>query len=422
MKKYCLDTFIKPGQASFTDSPGTILYENDSPPSSVNSDIESNYHYLYELGGWEGDAGQDDPDTPRDSKTGERPGEPAPRVEDTNKEPKKRSHETAFSDSVDGNGGRAPAPGSGRGASGDEGSSEAPFACPFYKLDIQKHHRCLRYHLRRIKDVKQHIARQHRAPELYCARCYTVFADEARRDRHVRRADCAVRDAAPPAFGDGVSPEQRRKLSSAQYAARGRSAADQWFYVWDVLFPGRPRPGSVYVGNYVEEVAQLLRANWRSRGAEIISRVSPAAAGPQSTGGGGGGGGVLCAEGLERVMDLLLSDLVEASSPHADVGTPIMYTASTDSAVSPTDSLPGLVSEQCFGNDGPLGIENCFNGWFPDFEYGDPNLVGTQFWESRAGLQQAEDLPFEISDPGLLLSQVISPVELDSAYSGSSWK
>ncbi len=66
-------------------------------------------------------------------------------------------------------------------------------ACPFYKWDAHKYHDCLRYGLRRIKDVKQHVYRRHTKPDLYCAVCYQVFSSADARDAHVRGMDCSQR-------------------------------------------------------------------------------------------------------------------------------------------------------------------------------------------------------------------------------------
>jgi hypothetical protein len=141
------------------------------------------------------------------------------------------------------------------------------FACPFQKSNPQKYHRCLKYTLNRIKDVKQHIYRQHSQPAYYCARCYQIFTSTEDRDGHSRRADCEKRD--PPQF-EGISEQQRNELRKS--SPKKKPLDEQWYEVWDVVFPQCQRPQSPFIGNHVEEVVSLLRSFWNERKAEIISR------------------------------------------------------------------------------------------------------------------------------------------------------
>lgn len=153
-------------------------------------------------------------------------------------------------------------------ADNSEKGSNVVFACPFQKSDPHKYHRCLKYTLNRIKDVKQHIYRQHTQPPYYCARCYQVFTSTDDRDEHTRRVDCIKRD--PPHF-DGITDDQRNELKKS--APRRKNLEEQWFDVWDVIFPKRPRPQSALIGNYVEEMVPLLRNLWNEKRNEIISDV-----------------------------------------------------------------------------------------------------------------------------------------------------
>jgi hypothetical protein len=155
-----------------------------------------------------------------------------------------------------------------RDRQGDDGQTYS-LACPFYKKDRHKYHFCLGYHLRRIKDVKQHVYRKHSKPDFYCSRCFHIFDDAASRDAHTRLASCQVRT--DPQY-DGISGEQKKVL--AQYASRTKRTHEQWFEMWDNIFPGDTRPASVGVGSYVEEMVPLLRAFWDSRRLEIMANIS----------------------------------------------------------------------------------------------------------------------------------------------------
>lgn len=149
-----------------------------------------------------------------------------------------------------------------------EEASNMVFACPFQKFNPHKYHKCLKYTLSRIKDVKQHIYRQHRQPEYYCARCYEIFATTENRDDHARGPQCAKREI--PCF-EGISDEQRKELQKS--SSRKQSLREQWFEVWDVVFPGSTPPASAVPGNYAEEMAPLLRGVWTEKGTEIMSDV-----------------------------------------------------------------------------------------------------------------------------------------------------
>ncbi|KAK2605816.1 hypothetical protein QQS21_003770 [Conoideocrella luteorostrata] len=142
-------------------------------------------------------------------------------------------------------------------------------ACPFYKKNLHVYNPCLGYHLRRIKDVKQHIYRKHSKPDFYCSRCFTVFFDARSRDAHTRLASCEVQTDPQHA---GISEDQKKRLT--QYASRSKGIHEQWFDIWDIIFPGEQRPKSVYVGSYLEEAVPLLRAFWDDRQLEIISVVA----------------------------------------------------------------------------------------------------------------------------------------------------
>ncbi|KAH8743357.1 hypothetical protein F5883DRAFT_508222 [Diaporthe sp. PMI_573] len=143
------------------------------------------------------------------------------------------------------------------------------FACPFQKSNPQKYHRCLKYTLNRIKDVKKHIYRQHTKPPYYCAPCYELFTSAGARDKHSRCADCEKRQ---PFQFEGISDDQRNKLK--KNSTRKKSLHEQWFEMWDVIFPGCPRPQSAFMSNYIEEMVPLLRGFWNEKKAEIISDVA----------------------------------------------------------------------------------------------------------------------------------------------------
>lgn len=127
-------------------------------------------------------------------------------------------------------------------------------ACPFSKLDGNRYYGCLKFELRRVKDVKQHIMRKHLTPDFYCPRCYHTFPDRVRRDKHVRVALCETQPAPP---FEGISDEQREQLKRT--VNRGADMEQQWYDVWKILFPGKDKPSSIYLGNFMEETLGYIR-------------------------------------------------------------------------------------------------------------------------------------------------------------------
>lgn len=142
-------------------------------------------------------------------------------------------------------------------------------ACPFYKSNRQKHHDCLKYELRRGKDVKQHIYRKHVQPEFSCSRCYEIFSTSKDKHDHDRNVP-QCKGQRPPQF-DGISERQRQDLNCS--TSRGQSIEEQWFSTWDILFPGEPRPKSCYLDNYLNEVMSQIRDFWDRKRDTILPDI-----------------------------------------------------------------------------------------------------------------------------------------------------
>ncbi|OTA92611.1 hypothetical protein M434DRAFT_387039 [Hypoxylon sp. CO27-5] len=142
------------------------------------------------------------------------------------------------------------------------------FACPWYKKDRWKYRDCGKYELRRIKDVKQHAYRKHMKPEFYCPVCFELFKKASERDEHIQKKSC---DSKPDPEFDGLTEQQRKELN--QKANRGKNEAEQWYYMWETIFPNAIRPLSPYLGDDRGELLPVLQNFWTKRGAEIISSV-----------------------------------------------------------------------------------------------------------------------------------------------------
>jgi hypothetical protein len=139
------------------------------------------------------------------------------------------------------------------------------FACPYLKWDLTKYSRCCERKLTRIRDVKQHLSRQH-TPERYCQICQASnFPDDRSLRTHIDIENCSRRD---PTFLNGISYQQHRQLSRKSKPNTGEE--DQWYAIWEILFPGHRRPSSVYMDTHLTLEMPQFREYCYSRGPAIL--------------------------------------------------------------------------------------------------------------------------------------------------------
>lgn len=115
-------------------------------------------------------------------------------------------------------------------------------ACPFCKSDPDRHRQCFNFSGSKLSYVKQHIYRCHEKP--YCAACMALFDTIEARDAHSRQQRCQV------PFEPVLQPGYITLQQKAQLQRRGPSDLDtiegQWYYLFDIVCPGEPRPASPY--------------------------------------------------------------------------------------------------------------------------------------------------------------------------------
>jgi len=115
------------------------------------------------------------------------------------------------------------------------------FACPFWKKNPRAHRDCFGYKLSRIKDVKQHLARQH--TPIHCERCLQVFQDRHSKTEHFKSYEPCVRGLHGDL--DGVTNEQSDDLRKK--SKRGQTEPEQWYAIWAILFSSSKQPDSPYM-------------------------------------------------------------------------------------------------------------------------------------------------------------------------------
>lgn len=159
-----------------------------------------------------------------------------------------------------------PQPPSRRASKSETGDRSRSLACPFVKRDPIKHRNCFSKKLSRIRDVKQHLTRKH-TPELYCNRCKVIFPDDASLQEHV--GDVAGLFCEPSPWLDGISLAQRQRLS--RKSDPRLSVQEQWYSMWDIIFPGHNRPSSVYViFGFSEDLCSYKEFSTGSRVADSV--------------------------------------------------------------------------------------------------------------------------------------------------------
>ncbi|KAH7127488.1 hypothetical protein EDB81DRAFT_809383 [Dactylonectria macrodidyma] len=231
-------------------------------------------------------------------------------------------------------------------------------ACPFWKKDQHRFSRCYSHDLKEVKHVKQHLYRVHRSP-FRCNRCQQTFNNEALLAAHQRSTEvCTVREVVQ---GDEISVEQKILLSKRGLA--GSTQEEQWYLVWDIVFPGCDRPSSPYLDADLSEDLCEFREFYTKEGVKIVKQRLRA-----------GGHCVDDEQGiLQRELDIVLSKALEAIYKSWIAQRP----QSQDEGSSGFSSQPGGNGEEGMGED--FCLES------PNSEFAGPSgIVGSTMHEGFA--------------------------------------
>ncbi|WQF88330.1 hypothetical protein CDEST_13344 [Colletotrichum destructivum] len=140
-------------------------------------------------------------------------------------------------------------------------------ACPFWKKDPDNHRQCYKKVLSRIKYVKTHLYRFHAAP-ITCPCCGAEFQSEDVRDEHLRARRCEVVEPVYIANRGGLAPGRMRQVSKR--ADPRHTEEEQWFVIWDTIFPNTPRPSSAYIDGVLSEDVCSFHEFLASSGNDIV--------------------------------------------------------------------------------------------------------------------------------------------------------
>jgi hypothetical protein len=179
------------------------------------------------------------------------------------------------------------------------------WACPFFKKDPWKHHRCLGNKLGKISYVKQHLYRCHSTPKEYCQTCFEEFQSSKHAEQHMLCGPCQPRTC------PFMSNKQRNLVQDT--TARMIHESDKWYQIWDILYPNEPRPESPLMDHVCIEVMHSYRKFCQGRGKEIVPELLYELGVPEST--VRGLGDSLADRILERIQDASLAIYRKGSNP-----------------------------------------------------------------------------------------------------------
>jgi len=161
-----------------------------------------------------------------------------------------------------------------------EGTEKPLFACPFYLLYPQLHHGCRLYVLKRIKDVRQHLSRNHRHPAGCPPACATLDTREQHREEQCQRGVGPSGYLPHGTHSSCVSPQQWDSITrqAKDPSSKTKPPEEQWIEIWQVLFPETAPPRSVFKsgGSSCLDNAQImcrLRRFWVSKCTQVIDQT-----------------------------------------------------------------------------------------------------------------------------------------------------
>lgn len=131
-------------------------------------------------------------------------------------------------------------------------------ACPFQKKDPERYPQCgiREGGYQTIGHMKQHLRRSHERNPNYCPRCKYTFPSEDEKNAHIMEMVSNPCNESLLPLPDGLSPELLHSLSVR--VDKGISMEEQWYSVWDLIFPGLARPATCRFDLTGDMAAQTL--------------------------------------------------------------------------------------------------------------------------------------------------------------------
>ena len=271
-------------------------------------------------------------------------------------------------------------------------------ACPYWKRNPNKHRRCCKLTLKRIRDVKQHLHRRH-TPEFYCERCFVIFPNNQSHQDHIISVLCRRE---PHVQLDGISHSQHRELCRKSNPAF--TEENQWFAIWDILFPGSERPFSAYIDSELSADLCLFREHWQNSGQDVLldvlrsnQWVSMSAEERETQ------GRRILAEGLDRIYEDWLSSRSSATTESQSAAS----SAGSSSGIARAGSTRSLSSETLATSVASVQLRPPAQASGAEMLEKDPNDVSDSAREETAPLSSDE-----LENTGLTISNGVEVADL----------
>lgn len=162
---------------------------------------------------------------------------------------------------------RSPSPRAGS-VDGDSPNAEQSFGCPYYIHDPSRHNECKMQQVLKGTDyVEQHLKRHHQQP-IHCPCCGETFEQRSTRDDHMKERSCEPRKFTH----EGMTQYQ---VEALKHIPRKTTQSERWRIIWDILFPGEPRPDSLYVDDPIERIATSYAKRLSQRPRDSITTTAP---------------------------------------------------------------------------------------------------------------------------------------------------
>jgi hypothetical protein len=114
--------------------------------------------------------------------------------------------------------------------------------------------------------------RSHGKP-IRCPRCQDKFDTRAALDYHIEDIDCISQ---PEMVDEGI--DEAQAITLRKWARQWLTIEQQWFIIWNIVFPGVPEPSSPYVNDNNSSSMCEFREFCQREGSTIILghlRTSP---------------------------------------------------------------------------------------------------------------------------------------------------
>ena len=135
---------------------------------------------------------------------------------------------------------------------------------------------------------------------IYCCICMCTFDSEEDRDIHTREQSCEQR---PVIYWDCVSEAQKKQLQ--KYSPRSISEEEQWYKIFEILFPDHPRPCSPYLDSELSDEINAFK-DFASNEARSVLRERMALEGLSSE--------MFQASELTAFLETVIADVFETLS------------------------------------------------------------------------------------------------------------